>query len=177
MNIKISKKRNARSIIIKIKNDTVYVTAPTYVKNSQINEFIKRKESFIVSSVKKNKEKEKLVFPSEKYIYDTFFLLFNNTYDLIKDKVVNKPTLKIKKVNTYFGQANYKHFQITLNKILIFMPTEAIEYVILHEFVHFLHKGHGKDFYLELSKSMPDYKIRRKLLKDKMKEISEKYII
>lgn len=177
MNIKISRKRNARSIIIRIKNDTIYVSAPTYVKSDEINDFIKRKESFILSTVKKNKEKTKLVFPDDEYILNTFSKLFNITYEQIKDKVKQKPSLKIKKVDTYFGQANYKYHQITLNKILIFMPVSAIEYVILHEFVHFLYKGHNKDFYSEVSKYMPDYKNRKKLLKDKMKEISEKYII
>jgi predicted metal-dependent hydrolase len=45
-------------------------------------------------------------------------------------------------------------------------PTEAVDYVVVHELAHLRHMDHGKEFYALIEKYMPDYKARRKLLKE-----------
>ena len=47
-----------------------------------------------------------------------------------------------------------------LYKRLIHYPVEFIEYVILHEFAHFVHPNHSRAFYALIEKYMPDYKER-----------------
>jgi predicted metal-dependent hydrolase len=44
-------------------------------------------------------------------------------------------------------------------------PDEAIDCVVVHELAHIVHKNHGKDFYALINSVMPDYKLRKKLLK------------
>ena len=44
-------------------------------------------------------------------------------------------------------------------------PTEAVEYVIVHELAHIKHHNHNPAFYALIEKYMPDYKKRQKLLK------------
>ena len=44
-------------------------------------------------------------------------------------------------------------------------PEEAIEYVVVHELAHLVHRNHGKDFYALVASVMPDYKKRDALLK------------
>ena len=51
--------------------------------------------------------------------------------------------------------------RITLNRRLLSKSAAAQEYVVLHEFVHFHHLDHQKEFYAELSALMPDYKLRK----------------
>ena len=46
----------------------------------------------------------------------------------------------------------------------MFAPAECIEYVVLHEFAHFVHPNHSKDFYALVEKLMPDWKERREML-------------
>ncbi|MDR2159802.1 MAG: M48 family metallopeptidase [Treponema sp.] len=40
----------------------------------------------------------------------------------------------------------------------------CIEYVVLHELIHFLYPNHGREFYDFLTLYMPDWKGRKKVL-------------
>jgi predicted metal-dependent hydrolase len=42
---------------------------------------------------------------------------------------------------------------------------EAIEYVVVHELAHILHKNHSAAFYAEIEKILPDWREQNKLLK------------
>lgn len=53
---------------------------------------------------------------------------------------------------------------ITLNSRLIEVPKEAVEYVVLHEFAHFLQPNHSRAFYAVVERYMPDWRERRALL-------------
>ena len=44
-------------------------------------------------------------------------------------------------------------------------PLPAAEYVVAHEFTHFLQANHSARFYAELARYMPDFKEKEKLLK------------
>jgi predicted metal-dependent hydrolase len=68
-------------------------------------------------------------------------------------------------MKTRWGTCNYIKKVITLNTRLFNFNKNIIEYVIMHEYVHFLHANHGKYFHEEMQKRMPDYKERRKILK------------
>ena len=49
---------------------------------------------------------------------------------------------------------------------MIAAKREAIEYVALHEFAHFIHPNHSKDFYNLVENLMPDWKERKQMLQD-----------
>ena len=55
---------------------------------------------------------------------------------------------------------------ISLNWRLVMAPLELIEYVVYHELCHLEHRGHGQDFWRALSEFVPDYKDRRRALRD-----------
>jgi hypothetical protein len=81
---------------------------------------------------------------------------------------IEKPNLVFRKMKKRWGScANYSK-TITLNKALIHVPIPCIEYVIVHEFTHFIHPNHSKDFYRTLENFMPDYKERKRLLDSQM---------
>jgi len=48
---------------------------------------------------------------------------------------------------------------------LMLYPQEAIDYVVVHELAHIVHKNHGRDFYALIQSILPDYKQRDALLK------------
>ncbi len=56
--------------------------------------------------------------------------------------------------------------RISLNSSLVFLPSGLIDYVILHEIMHTLHKNHGNAFWAALEHYMPDAKIRRRNLRN-----------
>lgn len=88
-------------------------------------------------------------------------------YPLLAGQDVTKPGIKIRKMKTRWGSCSLNSKKITLNLELIKMPQTSIDYVVLHELVHFVHPHHGKAFYDCLSGLMPDWKERRKHLKEK----------
>jgi len=61
-------------------------------------------------------------------------------------------------MKTKWGSCNYKKRYINLNLYLIHKSLNAIESVILHEFAHFFHPNHSKEFYSFIRNIMPEYK-------------------
>lgn len=56
---------------------------------------------------------------------------------------------------------------ITFNRNLAAAPEAFIEYIAAHEFSHFLHPNHSKNFYDFLETVMPDWKERENMIKNK----------
>ncbi len=70
---------------------------------------------------------------------------------------------------TRFGSCSSKG-RLCFSYHLMRYPEEAIDYVVLHEVCHLRHMNHGRHFYALLSQHMPDYNVRRQLLKRPPKE-------
>lgn len=70
------------------------------------------------------------------------------------------PEIKIRKMKSRWGSCTPAKQLITLNQNLIHYPIEFIEYVVLHEFAHFIQPNHSKAFYHIIENYMPDYKER-----------------
>jgi len=77
---------------------------------------------------------------------------------------LERPKLTIRTMKTRWGSCSWNKQKITLNTRLIAFPLECIEYVVLHELVHFIHQRHNHAFYDFLSSMMPEWKTRRKKL-------------
>jgi predicted metal-dependent hydrolase len=57
------------------------------------------------------------------------------------------------------------HGSLNFSWRLILTPTEAVDYVVIHELVHTIVHNHSKRFWEKVAKIMPDYKERRKWLR------------
>lgn len=71
-----------------------------------------------------------------------------------------------KYMTSRWGTCNTSTRKIWLNVQLAQKPLACLEYVILHELAHLKVRGHGADFKALLDQYMPDWRERRKLLKD-----------
>lgn len=56
--------------------------------------------------------------------------------------------------------------KLTFNYNLFEAPEELIAYVVVHELAHFLEANHSDRFWAHVGDVMPDYKIRRKTLRE-----------
>ncbi len=74
------------------------------------------------------------------------------------------PTIKYRHMISRWGSCNFKKNILTFNYSLIYAPRECIEYVVYHEFTHFIHPNHSADFYKELSKYIAEHATLRKQL-------------
>ena len=86
------------------------------------------------------------------------------TYKLFQKYKVPYPALKIRCMKTRWGSCQPNDAIITLNSRLIETPKSCIEYVVLHEFAHFIHPNHSKQFWDFVTMLMPDWKERKKEL-------------
>lgn len=61
---------------------------------------------------------------------------------------------------------------LSFNYRLIFAPSEVLDYVVVHELCHLTHMNHSRDFWNMVASIMPEYKIRKKWLRDHGQELS-----
>lgn len=86
------------------------------------------------------------------------------TYPIFQKYGISMPVLRIRDMETQWGSCLAKKGIITLNRRLLEVPKNCIEYVVMHEFCHFLHPNHSKGFYSSLTTLMPDWKERKRTL-------------
>ena len=90
--------------------------------------------------------------------------IIHSIYPVFEKYGVSYPNLRIRNMETRWGSCLAKKGIITLNKRLLEAPRNCIEYVVMHEFCHFIHPNHSKRFYSFLTMLMPDWKERKALL-------------
>lgn len=84
---------------------------------------------------------------------------------LFADQMGLTPTaVKITSAKRRFGSCSGKN-SLCFSCLLMRYPPEAIDYVVVHELAHIVHKNHGPAFYALIEQTMPDFRARRALLK------------
>lgn len=73
--------------------------------------------------------------------------------------------ISIRQQKTRWGSCSGEG-NLNFNCLLMQMPKEIIDYVIVHELCHRKQMNHSKLFWAEVAKILPDYKERRKALKE-----------
>lgn len=73
-------------------------------------------------------------------------------------------SLKITSAKSRFGSCSSKG-NICFSCFLMLYPTDAIDYVIVHELAHLKHMNHSAAFYRLIASYLPDYKTREAILK------------
>jgi predicted metal-dependent hydrolase len=82
---------------------------------------------------------------------------FSDKYNLKINQV------RFKNQKTLWGSCSSKN-NINLNYLLVMAPMIVIDYVIIHELVHTVHKNHSANFWNAVEAIMPDYKKAKKWL-------------
>ena len=100
-----------------------------------------------------------------KQVEETVIKICEKVYPAFKNYCGDFPTIKFRKMTSRWGSCNFVRKILTFNYALFNAPIECVEYVIYHEFTHFIEPNHSKKFYLALSNFLPDYKERKRELR------------
>ena len=134
---------------------------PINVEQNASKELFFTGEEFIANSIEpdslslsikkwyKNKFKE-IALPRVAY--------FANKHNLMVNQV------RIKNQKTMWGSCSSKN-NINLNYLLLMAPMGVIDYVIIHELVHTIHRNHSTDFWDSVESIMPEFQEHKRWLK------------
>ena len=75
------------------------------------------------------------------------------------------PTLSFRRMKTRWGSCRPQKGALSFNTRLTELPPGCADYVVVHEFAHFLQANHSPAFYAEVARVLPDWKARRAALK------------
>lgn len=70
-----------------------------------------------------------------------------------------------------WGSCSARGGSISLNAMLLFLPEDIVEYILVHELCHLRQMNHSAAFWQEVTRHCPDYQRRRKRLKMLEKEL------
>ena len=73
--------------------------------------------------------------------------------------------ITITSARTRFGSCSPKN-RLCFSWRLMAYPEEAIDYVVVHELAHLVHRNHGPAFHALVESILPDHRNRRALLKE-----------
>ena len=85
-------------------------------------------------------------------------------FPIVQKYGVAMPELRVKKMQTLWGSCSRKFQIVNLNCYLYKAPVACVEYVILHELLHFIYPRHDRSFFETLTVLMPDWQERKRLL-------------
>ncbi len=159
--------KKVKNINLRIKPDgTIHVSANKLVPQNIIDEFIISKTDFIINALNKyaNKNPQKQYF-TEDEIKNIILALCEKVYPYFEKQGIKYPQIKFRKMASRWGSCHPTKCILTFNTNLMYAPIECVEYVVLHEFTHFLQPNHSAKFYEELADVCPDWKECRQKLK------------
>lgn len=157
-----------RTVELSIDDDLqVVIKAPLKMSTDEIDAFIEKHLKWIEKHCKNKEEMlkkfslsndEKTVLKEKAYEY-----LTERTEYFAKLMKLNYTGIKITSAKKRFGSCSSKN-SICYSVYLMNYPPEAIDYVVVHELAHIVHKNHGAQFYKLVERVLPDYKFRKSLL-------------
>ena len=108
-----------------------------------------------------NYDKKRILYETalKKYALDIFMGEINKIYPHFERMGVSLPEIKVRKMKSRWGSCNPYKKTVTLNLQLMYTDMSCIHYVIVHEFSHFIHPNHSRNFYALVESIMPDWKI------------------
>jgi len=163
----IRSKRKSVSIEI-TPNAQIIVRAPLFTTDRSIASLVERKQKWIDKHLERIRSKPiEAELTSEQinaYIAAAKAILPEKVQYFAKIMGVTPTGITVTGAKKRFGSCSYKD-RLCFSYHLMRYPEPAIDYVVVHELAHIVHKNHSKDFYAYVEKYMPDYKERENLLK------------
>ena len=100
----------------------------------------------------------------EQILYD--YLLKRINFYIKEMFDLTLPQIEIRKLKSRWGACFPQNNKLSFNLHLVHLDKSLIDYVIIHELCHFIQPNHSNEFYSEIEKRLPNYRIKVKELKE-----------
>lgn len=170
----IIQKSRRRSISVSVLADNrVLVKAPYGTCERTVQKFLVSKKAWITKQIEKqniqNQKALELGFLDDEEIRK----IKRQARKIILERVeywsrqigVTYGKISIRLQGTRWGSCS-ANGNLSFNCLLVIMPEEIMNSVVVHELCHRKHMNHSKEFYAEINRVFPDYKRCDKWLKD-----------
>jgi len=157
-----------RSISLEVKDDTtLIIRAPKFVPQSFLNDLLLKKSAWI-----KKRQAQALKRQELRSQIDVKACR-QKAQELIPERVahysnltgINYLRVKINSAKKRWGSCS-KAGNLNFSWRLVLVPLEVLDYVVVHELSHIIHRNHSKRFWALLAKLYPSCKACRKWLKN-----------
>lgn len=151
----------------------VLVRAPRYMSETEIRKFIEAKSSWLEKHLQKQEEDLGSVQAEGRFTEQEVEKLIKLAKQVIPEKVayysrlmgVTYGRVTIRKQKTRWGSCS-REGNLNFNCLLMMVPPEVLDYVVVHELSHRLEMNHSARFWAQVEKVIPDYRKSRKWLKE-----------
>lgn len=145
------------------------VSAPRWVAAVQVDAFVQARAQWIARAQQHWQAARAAAAalpppPGEAVCREIFRPALERYAPLFSPAIGGPLQLRIKPLRSMWGVCRPAKRQITLSSYLALQAPELVEYVVLHEYLHFWHPDHGPAFHAALDALMPDNRQRRKRL-------------
>ena len=170
INIVIS---NRKTIAIEINSKGIIVRAPLKMRDDEIAAYLEKKKSWIDKHLQKVMEHHEALKDVKPYTMDEIQALADKALQVIPEKVkryapligVDYGRITIRNQRSRWGSCSSAG-NLNFNCLLMELPDEVIDSVVVHELCHRKHMNHSPQFYAEIEKVFPQYKQCQKWLKE-----------
>ena len=165
MDIKIIRS-NRKTIAIEVTRDgEVVVRAPWLVPKKRLEQFVIEKNGWIQKTLKRVSQKPRTDY-DEQQLKALAEKIIPKRVEYFADIIgVDYKNITIRRQKTRWGSCSAKG-NLNFNCMLVTLPPELLDYVIVHELAHIRHHDHSREFYALIERYMPDHRDRRRLLAD-----------
>ena len=162
-----------KTLSIQLKPGEIIARAPLRMKDKEIHSFIESKKSWIEKNLAKIKECEKAISELQPFTDEEIKALTEKAKQIITDRVeyyapkigVTYNRITIRCQRTRWGSCSAKG-NLSFNCLLMLLPNEVVDSVVVHELCHRKHMNHSPLFYAEIERVFPEYRKCSKWLKE-----------